>query len=113
MRAHTLAPHDPHAFFFDMALMMPYFLRRELKKALALGRRAIELNPGCSSTYKGYLATLGQLGCQQEADLVLARLREMEPGFCIRSAVERSPMLNKADVDFYAEGLRRAGLSEG
>ena len=34
-RAQHLSPHDPHAFFFDMALMMPYFLRGEFEKALA------------------------------------------------------------------------------
>ena len=44
-----------------MALMMPHFLRGEFEQALVLGRRAVELNPGFTSTYKGYLATLGQL----------------------------------------------------
>ena len=79
-RAQHLSPHDPHAFFFDMALMMPYFLRGEFDKALALGRRAIELNPGFTSTYKGYLATLGQLGHDQEARRVLARLHGARTG---------------------------------
>ena len=45
-RAQHLSPHDPHAFFFDMALMMPHLLQGDFEEALALGRRAIELNPG-------------------------------------------------------------------
>ncbi len=111
-RAQTLAPHDPHAFFFDMALMMPYFLRGELEKALSSGRRAMELNPSFTSTYKGYLATLGQLRREREAARVMARLLELEPGFCVRSAIERSPMTRLLDRNLYAEGLRRAGLPE-
>ncbi len=112
-RAQHLSPHDPHAFFFDMALMMPYFLQGAFEEALALGRRAIELNPGFSSTYKGYLATLGHLGRDREAKRVLARLLALEPSFTVRSALERSPMTRRIDLDLYADGLRRAGLREG
>jgi tetratricopeptide (TPR) repeat protein len=96
-----------------MALMMPHYLQGRFEKALILGRRAVELNPTFTSTYKGYLATLGQLGRDQEARRVLARLMGLEPGFSIRTALERSPMTRAADLNLYAEGLRRAGLREG
>jgi DNA-binding SARP family transcriptional activator/tetratricopeptide (TPR) repeat protein len=111
-RARHLSPHDPHAFFFDMALLMPHLLQGQFEEALALGRRSIELNPGFTSTYKGYLATLGHLGRDQEAARVLARLLTLEPRFCVRGALERSPIKQQADLDFYAEGLRRGGLPE-
>ncbi len=111
-RARHLSPHDPHAFFFDMALLMPYLLQGHFEEALTLGRRSIELNPGFTSTYKGYLATLGHLGRDQEAARVLARLLTLEPRFCVRSALERSPITKQADLDFYAEGLRLGGLPE-
>lgn len=110
--AQRLSPHDPHAFFFDMALMMPHFLRGEFEQALALGRRAVELNPGFSSTYKGYLATLGHLGRHEEAARVCTRLLCLEPGFSVRNAIERSPMRRGSDLALYADGLRRAGLPE-
>jgi len=111
-RAQRLSPHDPHAFFFDMALMMPHFLRGDFEQAMVAGRRAIELNPSCSSTYKGYLATLGHLGLQQEAARLLGRLLILEPEFSVRSAIERSPMMRSVDLALYADGLRRAGLPE-
>jgi DNA-binding SARP family transcriptional activator len=85
--AQHLAPHDPHAFFFDMALMMPHFMRHEFDKPLAAGRRAMELNPGFTSTHKGYLATLGLLGVQQEAQRILTRLLQLEPGFSVAQAL--------------------------
>ena len=66
-RAQHLSPHDPHAFFFDMALMMPHFLRGEFDKALALGRRAIELNPGF------YLHLQGLSGNAGPASIMIRR----------------------------------------
>jgi tetratricopeptide (TPR) repeat protein len=111
-RAKSLSPHDPHSFFFDMALMMPYYLQGAFDKAQQCGRRAVELNPGFTSTYKGYLATLGQLGQHQEAKRVMARLLELETGFSIRNALDRSPMTRDSDRKLYAEGLRRAGLPD-
>src|ERR1700722_847217 len=112
-QAQRLSPHDPHAFFFDMALTMPHLLRGEFDTVVTLGRRAIELNPSFSSTYKGYLAALGHLGRDHDASRVLARLLTLEPSFSIRDAVERSPMIRADDLALYAEALRRAGLREG
>jgi DNA-binding SARP family transcriptional activator len=111
-RAYQLAPHDPHAFFFDMAMMMPHYMRHEFDQAATLGRRAVELNPGFSSTYKGYLASLGYLGSKDEAARVLSRLIILEPNFSIKEAMERSPIVRHEDRDLYAEGLRRGGLRE-
>jgi DNA-binding SARP family transcriptional activator/TolB-like protein len=111
--AQRLSPHDPHAFFFEMALMVPHLLRGAFETVVMLGRRAIELNPSFSSTYKGYLAALGHLGRDGEAAGVRARLLTLEPAFSIRNAVERSPMMRPEDLALYAEGLRRAGLREG
>jgi hypothetical protein len=91
---------------------MPHFLRGDLETAVTVGRRAVELNPGCSSTYKGYLATLGHLCHEQEAIRGMTRLLRLEPGFSIKSATERSPMMRCDDLALYAEGLRRAGLRE-
>jgi hypothetical protein len=110
--AQRLSPDDPHAFFFDVALMMPHFLSGAFENVVMLGRRAIELKPGFSSTYKGYLAALGHLGHDDEAARIRTRLLRLEPGFSVNDAVSRSPMTRREDLQLYAEGLRRAGLRE-
>ena len=111
-QAISLSPSDPHFFFFDMALILPSMMVGDHPGAIAAGRRAIEMNPQFSSSYKGYLAVLGHAGRQRDAQDVLARLMRLEPGFSVREAVMRSPMQRTEDIDRYAEGLRRAGLQE-
>lgn len=112
-QAKVLSPYDPHGFFFDMALIMAHLLRREHELAVEVGRRAVELNPIFSSSYKGLLAALGHLRGEAEARAVRARLLELEPGFTVAEAVRRSPLTRPEDLDHYADGLRRAGLPEG
>jgi DNA-binding SARP family transcriptional activator/TolB-like protein len=111
-QAILLSPSDPHLFFFQAAIIMPLLLRGEYHEAADSGLKAIELNPWFSSAFKGYLAVLGHLGRLQEASAVMVRLLKLEPSFNVRDAIRRSPMTQEADVERYAEGLRRAGLSE-
>jgi tetratricopeptide (TPR) repeat protein len=111
-QAISLSPSDPHGFFFDMALILPCLMNGDVDAAVEAGRRAIELNPLFSSTYKGYLAALGIAGRVRDAEEVLARLMRLEPGFSVQDAIRRSPMMRPADVARYAEGLRKGGLQE-
>jgi DNA-binding SARP family transcriptional activator/TolB-like protein len=108
--AMRLSPFDPHLFFFDMAMTMPHLLLGNYETVVEIGRRAIELNPGFTSSYKGHLSALGHLGRHQEAEQIVASLLELEPEFTVRQARLRSPILGAADLDRYTEGLQRAGV---
>jgi tetratricopeptide (TPR) repeat protein len=107
-----LSPSDPHGFFFDMALIMPHLMLGDYPAAIDAGRRAIEINPYFSSTYKGYLAALGLMERRREAHEILLRLLALEPRFSVMEAISRSPLSRPEDIARYAEGLRRAGLRE-
>ena len=111
-QAIRLSPSDPHGFFFDMALTMPYLMSGDCEQAVEAGRRAVELNPLFSSAYKGYLAALGWMHRPREAREVLDRLLALEPDFSVDAAVVRSPLTRPQDITRYADGLRRAGLRE-
>ena len=106
-----LSPHDPHGFFFEMALMMPYLLTGQYDIAARLGRHARDAHPGLSSTFKVLLSALGHLRAAKEASAVLKDLLKLEPHFSLREARSRSPLLLPADLDRYVEGLRLAGVS--
>ncbi len=112
MQAQKLSPFDPHGFFFDMAATMPNLLLRSHERVIELGYRALALNPGFSSTYKGLLSALGHLGRRGEADDIRDRLLVLEPKFSVRDALARSPLTKPEDLAHYADGLRRAGLRE-
>jgi tetratricopeptide (TPR) repeat protein len=111
-RARHLSPLDPHLFFFDMALLMPHLMRGDFETVVELGRRALELNPALTSTYKGMLAALGHLGRTDEAASVADRLLRLDPAFRIADTVARTPLVRAEDRLLYAEGLRRAGMPE-
>jgi tetratricopeptide (TPR) repeat protein len=112
-RAQLLSPYDPHSFFFDMALEMPFLLTGQYDAVVRVGRRARDLHPGLSSTYKGLLSALGHLGARREAAEARKALLALEPRFSVGSALARSPLLRPEDRTRYAEGLRLAGVPEG
>jgi TolB-like protein len=110
--AQRLSPHDPHGFFFDMAMAVPHLLNGDYECAARLGRRAYDVHPGLSSTYKGLLAALGHLGAMREAAGLRKRLLKLEPHFSIDDAASRSPLLQPGDLRRYIDGLRLAGIPE-
>jgi signal transduction histidine kinase/TolB-like protein/CheY-like chemotaxis protein len=111
-RAQHLSPHDPHSFFFDMAMVMPLLLTGDYETAARLARRARDAHPGLSSTYKGLLAALGHLRARREAAAVRQALFKLEPYFSIQDATARSPLLVARDLKLYVDGLRLAGIPE-
>jgi tetratricopeptide (TPR) repeat protein len=109
-QAVRMSPSDPHSFFFDTAMMLPYLLLGQYEKAAEFGRRALELNPGFSSGYRVYLSVLGHLGRTHEAAKARARLATLESEVSLANAVSRSPLTRPQDRERFAEGLRRAGF---
>ncbi len=111
-RYKKLSPLDPHAFFFDTAFIIVALLRRDLEGAVVAGREVSEMNPAFSAACKPYLAALGHLGSTAEAEVVRKRLLAIEPGFTIHGFVESSPFERAEDREYFATGLRLAGLPD-
>ncbi len=109
-QAGRLSPYDPHAFFFDNALMIPHLFLGQFETVVEIGRRAIALNPGLSSTYKIQLSALGHLGRHAEAEIARRRLLELDPGFTLEEADSRNTLRRAEDNALYLEGLRLGGL---
>ncbi len=111
-RYKTLSPLDPHAFFYDIPLIIVALLKHDHAGAVEAGRAISEMNPALSAACKPYLAALGHLGEQEEARSVRARLMALEPSFTVRKFLATSPFEKDEHRDHYAEGLRLAGLPE-
>jgi len=112
-RYKKLSPLDPHAFFYDTAFIIVALLKRDYESAVIAGRAVCEMNPSFSAAHKPYLAALGHLGRESEAAIVRERLLALEPEFTIEQFLAATPMERVPDREFYAEGLRRAGLPAG
>ena len=107
----TLSPSDPHVFFPEHALMMAYFFLHELDIADAQAGLVLERKPNHASALRIRLAILGHLRHKQEAKACLRQLLEIEPDATISSIVSRPP-LRTADIEYYIDGLKLAGLRD-
>ena len=112
-RYRELSPLDPHAFLYEMGMLVPLLLLGRHEQVVRDGHRALQLNPGFTSTYKVMIAALGHLGRRTEAAGLIARLLVLEPDFSIATVLERTPLRREEDRAHYATGLRLAGVAEG
>ncbi len=112
LRYKKLSPLDPHAFFFDTALIIVALLKHDYEGAVVAGREVSEMNPGFSAACKPYLSALGHLGQMQEAEIVRRRLLAIQPDFTITDFVATSPFEREEDLEHYTAGLRLAGIPE-
>ena len=109
-RARALSPFDPHSFFFDGALIVPLFAQGAFERVVALGRRALAINPWMIGPKKGLLASLGHLGRRDEAAELLGKMRAQAPSLTLSLAMRQSPLSRAEDRRLYEQGLILAGL---
>ncbi len=109
--SHSLSPRDPHIFLTENALLVAYFFSRDLDHASMLAGVVLARNAGHRSGLNVQLAILGHLSRRAEAEQYLAQYRVIDPDMSVSRIVDRIP-LNPGDRDYYAEGLRRAGVPE-
>lgn len=111
-RYKRLSPMDPHAFFFDAFFALIYLLKHDHEGAVNIGRAVSELNPSFGASHKPYLAALGYLGLQEETASIRQRLLMIEPDFTIERFLATTPLEREVDRQYYAQGLRLAGVPE-
>lgn len=112
-RYKKLSPFDPHAFFFDSGRILIALLQHNHENAVVAGREVSQMNPSFSAAYKPYLAALGHMRAEAEAETVRERLLALEPEFTVAAFLAGSPFERAEDRDHYAEGLLLAGVPAG
>jgi TolB-like protein/Tfp pilus assembly protein PilF len=105
----SLSPRDPHVFFVEHALMTAHLFRRELHEADLLAEAVLARQPDHASALKVRLAILGHLERHADAAELRHRLLAIEPDSTVTKVASRPP-IQAADLAYYEEGLRRAGL---
>jgi DNA-binding SARP family transcriptional activator/tetratricopeptide (TPR) repeat protein len=107
-----LAPFDPFFHVFQHFYTIALTFKGDYDRAVRVGQRAIENNPGFTNGYKHVIAALGHLGRPEEAQRYLVRLLSLEPGFTMGQFAKSYPFKHARDRDRYLEGLRLAGAPE-
>jgi TolB-like protein len=109
-RYKALSPLDPYSFMFDALFGVVHLLKRDCQAAVTVGRTVTQLNPSYSTGHKLYLSALGHLGRGEETGIVLRRLRAIDPDSSVERCLTTIPLERPADRDYFADGLRLAGL---
>ncbi len=112
-RAMRLSPLDPWMFNFLNATGRAHFCERRLEEALVWMRRAQQERPTRLDALVWLASTYAHLGRLDEARTTLRRLLEGSPRMTVAWNKQRFVNFkNRADIEFFYEGLRQAGLPE-
>jgi TolB-like protein len=109
--ARALSPRDPHIYWAEHNATIAYFLSKNLEQAEILSDIVLSRNPDHVSAINIHVGILGHTRQITEAQQWISRLKGFDPDLNVRKIVERAPF-RPQDRDYYAEGLRRAGLPD-
>jgi adenylate cyclase len=90
-------------------IAVSHYCAKRYDKAIEWGRKAVQQGPSVAGIYRVLIASLAQAGQVDEAHMVLARLREMQPEISL-AWVERMVPYTPREMPHFLEGLRKAGL---
>jgi DNA-binding SARP family transcriptional activator len=111
-RYRALAPPDLYFSWFETLYTIAYTFKGDYKRAVLVGRRAVEANPDLVNGYKPLIASLGHLRWHDEAQVYVRKLLSLEPSFTVEKFGLTYPIKNTSDRERYVEGLRLAGIAE-
>ena len=105
-----LSPHDPRRFLWLPALAISHYLSRRYRDALAACQAALLAKPEYPVAIRYLIATLGQLGRQQEAQAALQLLSRLDGDLAgSRAYIQR--IFVPSATSHIVEGLQKAGFN--
>jgi len=104
-----LSPHDRQNPIFMAGIAVAHYVAKRYDKAIESGRKAVQQGPSVAGIYRILIASLAQAGQIDEARIMLARLRELQPEVSLAWA-ERMVPYTPRHMPHFLEGLRKAGL---
>jgi len=111
-RYRDLAPFDPYYSWFENFYTIAYMFKGDYEKVVAIGVRAVMVNPDFVNGYKPLIAALGHLGRRGEAKPYVDKLLSLEPNFTVERFGEVYPIKQASDRERYMMGLRLGGIPE-
>jgi adenylate cyclase len=96
-----------------VGLAYAHFAAGRFEETVAAASLATQSNPRFSVPQILHAAALGGLDRSEDAKAVVQRLRELQPGITVASAILSARYVNPENIAALENALRRAGLPEG
>jgi tetratricopeptide (TPR) repeat protein len=107
-----LSPLDPLMFGMHAGLAFAHFFAGRYDEAASWAEKALREQPSWIPALRTAAASHALAGHAQEAQLTMARLRQLAPQIRISRLKDLMPLRRPDDLNRFTEGLRRAGLPE-
>jgi adenylate cyclase len=108
-RCRELTSTLPYFSLHENPFAIAYLMKRRYEETIEVSRRVVQNSPTYVNGYKPLIAALGHLGRRKEALGQIRALLSIEPAFTVDRFEQTYPFTQRADLEHYAEGLRRAG----
>jgi TolB-like protein/Flp pilus assembly protein TadD len=89
-----------------------YLLMRQYENAIETYNKALKLDPNIFNAYIGLAVAYSELDRMDEARDAASDLLKLRPNFSVMNFINALPYKNEADKEFFASGLRKAGLPD-
>jgi adenylate cyclase len=111
-RSIRLSPRDPQNAIFVSAKGIAHYLVGRYTEAVQCSVQSIQMKPDFVAGLRLYCAALAQAQRVDEAQAVLARIRQLQPNLSARLLRETVPYARAEAMDHFLAGLRIAGIDE-
>ena len=104
---------DPrHPFFYVWILGQAQFLLKQTEDAIAQFEKSIESNPEFTIGHLMLASAYAHAGRIEDAQWQAEEILVLLPGFTLTAEREKAAYKDAAHLEYYLEGLRKAGLPE-
>ena len=107
-KAFLLNPMPPSYYYSNLGYA--YLLSRENQNAWEVFKKGVAIEPNDLFSQLGLAATYAILGREKEAKSTGLEILKIDPTFSIKRFTKVVPLKNSAELNRFAEALRKAGL---
>jgi adenylate cyclase len=107
-----LSPFDPFLPRMHSAIAFADVFVGRYDEAVSHAGQALSEKPNMQLALRAAATSYALAGRTQEAQKVMARLRQISPTLRVSNLKEQNPLQRPEDLAKYAEGMRKAGLPE-
>lgn len=111
-KALALSRLDPSRYYYESLAGTALIASGAYSEAATLAKSSLRANAAHASTYKTLLLALALDGKLSEAAPVAQQVLARDPGFSVRSFLDKSPMAQSSMGAIYASAYRSAGIPQ-